>query len=193
MLIGYARVSTSDQHTALQLDALRKAGCERIYEERASGAKFNRPVLWECIDSLRPGDQLTFYKLDRVARSLSDLLRILEGIKDAGASIRSLTEPIDTSSPAGWLMLQILGSMAEFERSLIRERVIAGMSEARARGVRFGRRPLRDEETTAAIVEAFKSGLYTRQGLAQRFGMTKAAANGLLHRELNVKPAKLLK
>lgn len=193
MLIGYARVSTNDQHTALQLEALRRAGCERVYEERASGAKFDRPVLWECIESLLPGDQLTFYKLDRVARSLSDLLRILERVEKTGASIRSLTEPIDTGSPAGRLMLQILGAMAEFERSLIRERVSAGIAEAMARGVRFGPKPLRDEATTTAIVEAFQTGLYTRKGLAQKFGMTKAALNGLLHREINVKGRKLLK
>lgn len=193
MLIGYARVSTNDQHTALQLEALRRAGCERVYEERASGAKFDRPVLWECIESLRPGDQLTFYKLDRVARSLSDLLRILERVEKTGASIRSLTEPIDTGSPAGRLMLQILGAMAEFERSLIRERVSAGIAEAMARGVRFGPKSLRDEATTTAIVEAFQAGLYTRKGLAQKFGMTKAALNGLLHREINVKGRKLLK
>ena len=135
MLIGYARVSTQEQDTALQLGALKAVGVVRIYEEKASGARFDRPVLWECLASLGAGDQFVFYKLDRVARSLSDLLRILDTIERAGASIRSLTEPIESGTPAGRLMLQILGSMAEFERSLIRERSMAGQREAQARGL----------------------------------------------------------
>ena len=107
MLIGYARVSTQDQDTAIQIEAMRVMGVQKIYEEKASGARFDRPVLWECLGSLRSGDQFVFYKLDRVARSLSDLLKILDRVERAGASIRSLTEPIDTCSPAGRLMLQI--------------------------------------------------------------------------------------
>lgn len=94
MLIGYARVSTQEQDTTLQIEALKLAGVQEIFEEKASGAKFNRPVLWKCLRSLKSGDQFVFYKLDRVARSLSDLLRILEAVEKAGASIRSLTEPI---------------------------------------------------------------------------------------------------
>ena len=152
-LVGYARVSTQDQDTALQIQALRSVGCTEIFEEKASGAKFDRKALWQCLDSLKTGDQFVFYKLDRVARSLSDLLKILERVERAGASIRSLTEPINTSTAAGRLMLQILGAMAEFERTLIRERCMAGQREAMARGVHCGRSLSVDESAAAAIVD----------------------------------------
>jgi DNA invertase Pin-like site-specific DNA recombinase len=167
-LVGYARVSTQEQDTALQLEALKAAGVVTVFEEKASGAKFNRPVLWQCLGSLQSGDQFVFYKLDRVARSLSDLLRILEAVEKAGASVRSLTEPIETATPAGRLMLQILGSMAEFERSLIRERSMAGQREARSRGVHCGRKLSVGQDTAAAIVDAYATGLYTFMGVGQR-------------------------
>lgn len=183
MQIGYARVSTQEQDTALQLDALSKAGCERIFQEKASGARFDRPILWQCVESLRSGDQLVFYKLDRVARSLSDLLRILERVEKAGASIRSLTEPIETGSPAGRLMLQILGAMAEFERSLIRERSIAGQKEARSRGVHCGRKLTVDDDTAFAIVEAYQTGLYTLKGVGQRFGVSMSVVKRLVYKK----------
>lgn len=183
MLIGYARVSTQDQDTALQIEAFRAAGVTQIYEEKASGAKFNRPVLWQCLDKLKSGDQLVVYKLDRVARSLADLLRILDKIEKSGASIRSLTEPIDTGSPAGRLMLQILGAMAEFERSLIRERSIAGQREAMSRGVHCGRKPSVDAATAAAIVEAYASGLYTLKGVGQRFGVSESVVKRLVYKK----------
>ncbi len=182
MLVGYARVSTQDQDTALQLEAFKAAGVGKVFQEKASGAKFNRPVLWECLRSLRSGDQFVFYKLDRVARSLSDLLRILEAVERAGASIRSLTEPIETGTPAGRLMLQILGSMAEFERSLIRERSIAGQREAMARGVHCGRRLSVDADTAAAIVECYASGLYTLKGVGQRFGVSDSVVKRLVYK-----------
>ena len=182
MLIGYARVSTQEQDTTLQIEALKLAGVQEIFEEKASGAKFNRPVLWKCLRSLKSGDQFVFYKLDRVARSLSDLLRILEAVEKAGASIRSLTEPIETATPAGRLMLQILGSMAEFERSLIRERSVAGQQEAIARGVHCGRPPTVDAETAAAIVECYRSGLYTLKGVGQRFGVSDSVVKRLVYK-----------
>lgn len=183
MLIGYARVSTQDQDTALQIEAMRAAGVARIFEEKASGAKFDRPVLWECLESLRSGDQFVFYKLDRVARSLSDLLKILDRVERAGASIRSLTEPIDTGSAAGRLMLQILGAMAEFERTLIRERTVAGQREAMARGVHCGRTLSVDAETAAAIVEAYATGLYTLKGVGQRYGVSDSVVKRLVYKK----------
>lgn len=184
---GYARVSTQEQDTALQLEALSRDGCTRIFEEKASGAKFDRAVLWECIGSLRSGDQLVFYKLDRIARSLSDLLLIIDRIEKAGASIKSLTEPIDTASPAGRLMLQILGAMAEFERSLIRERSLAGMKEAISRGIHCGRSCSVDADTAAAIVEAYDSGLHTLKGVGQRFGVSESVVKRLVYKK--TKPA----
>ena len=185
MQIGYARVSTQEQDTALQLEALRQAGCSKIFEEKASGAKFDRPVLWQAIDVLKPGDQLVFYKLDRIARSLSDLLRILERVEKSGASIRSLTEPIDTGSAAGRLMLQILGAMAEFERSLIRERSIAGQREAMARGVHCGRALSVDQATAQAIVETYQTGSYTLKGVGQRFGVSESVVKRLVYKKTN--------
>lgn len=183
MLIGYARVSTQEQDTAMQIEALRNAGVAIIFEEKASGARFDRPVLWACIARLVGGDQLVFYKLDRIARSLSDLLLILKRVEDAGASIRSLTEPIDTGTPAGRLMLQILGAMAEFERSLIRERSIAGQREAMARGVHCGRALSVDQATAAAIVDAYGSGLYTLKGVGQRFGVSESVVKRLVYKK----------
>ncbi|QTD44312.1 recombinase family protein [Ottowia testudinis] len=183
MKIGYARVSTQDQDNAMQLIALKEDGCKRIFEEKASGAKFDRPILWQCIESLKTGDQLVFYKLDRVARSLSDLLQILERVEKSGASIKSLTEPIDTGSAAGRLMLQILGAMAEFERSLIRERSIAGQREARARGKQFGRPLSVDEATASAIVDEYLTGLHTLKGVAQRFGVSPSVVKRLVYKK----------
>ncbi len=183
-LVGYARVSTQEQDTALQLEALKAAGVVTVFEEKASGAKFNRPVLWQCLGSLQSGDQFIFYKLDRVARSLSDLLRILEAVEKAGASVRSLTEPIETATPAGRLMLQILGSMAEFERSLIRERSMAGQREARSRGVHCGRKLSVDQDTAAAIVDAYATGLYTLKGVGQRYGVSPDVVKRLVYKNM---------
>ena len=138
--IGYARVSSKQQETALQLAALRRAGVKLVREEKRSGIKA-RPVLESVLDELQPGDELCAYKIDRLARSLVDLLRILERVRQAGATFRSLTEPIETATPAGRMLVQMLGAIAEFERAIITERCAAGRVEARARGVRFGRRP----------------------------------------------------
>lgn len=135
---GYARVSTAAQETALQLEALKRAGVRAIYVEACSGVG-PRPELQRCLGDMRAGDVLVVWKIDRVARSLGDLLRILERLKAVGASIRSLTEPIDTSTPIGEFTIQILGAVAQLERSIIRERVIAGQCAARAAGQTWGR------------------------------------------------------
>lgn len=137
MLVGYARVSTSEQETRLQLDALRAAGVDCVYEEKASAISA-RPVLGQCLASLKPGDVLVVWKLDRLARSLKHLWALIETLDERGCSIRSLTEPIDTSSALGELVLQILGAVAQFERRLIRERAIAGQVAAYRRGERWG-------------------------------------------------------
>lgn len=129
MLVGYARVSSRLQETDLQLDALRQFGVVKIYQEKASSIGM-RPALQECLKSLCAGDVLVVYKLDRVARSLKDLLQILDRIMSTGAGIRSLTEPLDTSSHMGMFVLQILGAVAQLERSMIRERAIAGQVAA---------------------------------------------------------------
>jgi DNA invertase Pin-like site-specific DNA recombinase len=143
VIYGYARVSTSEQETTLQIDALNRAGVERIYQEKTSSVG-QRPELRRLLPQLKKDDLLIVYKLDRLARSLKDLLNILEQIDKAGCGFRSLTEPIDTVSPAGRLMLNILGSVAEFERSLIRERSIAGQVAA----IKQGRWPGRPKKLT---------------------------------------------
>lgn len=156
--IGYARVSTDGQDTALQIAALRAAGCAVIYEDRASGADYGRPGLHSAIVQLLPGDTLVFWKLDRVARGLSDLLRILERIDARGALVKSLTEPIDTTTPIGVFTLQMLGAFAQLERSVIVERTRAGQAAARARGESWGRPRLVADSATVAAMQAMRSG-----------------------------------
>ena len=139
-LIGYARVSTEDQSLGPQLDALRAAGCAEVFEEFASGASRARPQLAAALKRVRRGDTLMVARIDRLARSLSHLLAVVEAVRAKGVHFRSLADPIDTSGPSGVLVLQMLGAVAEFERSLIRERTKAGLQAARARG-RVGGNP----------------------------------------------------
>lgn len=140
MRIGYARVSTDGQDTAAQVEALRGAGCERIYEERASGGRWDRPELHRLLDQLRPGDTVVVWKLDRLSRSLKDLLTLIDQIERSKATFRSLTESVDTTGPAGRMLVQMLGAFAEFERSLVGQRTRAGLEAARSRGTRLGRK-----------------------------------------------------
>jgi DNA invertase Pin-like site-specific DNA recombinase len=140
MAVGYARVSTQEQDLALQLDALQAAGCARIYTEKASGAQRDRPQLQAALDYMRPDDTLVVWKLDRLARSLRQLLDTVEALHRRQIGLRSLTEAIDTSTPGGTLVFHLFGALAEFERAIIRERTRAGLAAARARG-RTGGRP----------------------------------------------------
>ena len=140
MLIGYARVSTEDQSTVAQAQALREAGCTEIHREQASGGDRSRPVLARLLARMRKGDTLVVVRIDRLARSLSHLLEVIEGLEFKGAHFRSLSDPIDTASPQGRFTLQILGATAEFEKALIRERTIAGLRSAKAQG-RVGGNP----------------------------------------------------
>jgi DNA invertase Pin-like site-specific DNA recombinase len=139
-LIGYARVSTLDQNPQLQIDALLRAGVhpDAIHTEKASGAALKRPVLDWAMDELRPGDTFVVWKLDRLARSVSELINRLEQIRTAGAEFRSLTENIDTTTAIGKLYFHITAAFAEFERNLIRERTSAGVQAALAQGTKFG-------------------------------------------------------
>lgn len=147
MKIGYARVSTTDQNLDLQLIALKEAGCERIFQEKISGAKLNRPELQRLIDHLRPNDIVVVWKLDRLARSTQNLLELADQIKNAEASFCSLSEPwADTTSPSGKMIMTVFAGIAEFERDLIRERTGAGRVAAKQRGVRFGRPEKMNEE-----------------------------------------------
>lgn len=142
MLIGYARVSTAEQNLDLQIDALNKAGCERIYQDVASGARTDRPELAKAIDMTRKGDVLVVWKLDRLGRSLKHLIETMSLIESRKVGFKSLHESIDTTTASGKLIFHIFSSLAEFERALISERTRAGLDAARARG-RLGGRPAR--------------------------------------------------
>jgi DNA invertase Pin-like site-specific DNA recombinase len=157
MLVGYARVSTLEQNLNLQKDALTKAGCEQIFHDRISGATSERPGLTQALDFLRDGDVLVVWKLDRLGRSLKQLIETVSLLGGRGVGFRSLTENIDTTSAGGKLIFHIFGSLAEFERDLIRERTQAGLAAARARG-RVGGRPRAaglNDERKVAIAQAF--------------------------------------
>lgn len=140
MLVGYGRVSTQDQNPALQEDALRAAGCEKLFIEKVSSGKAERPQLRAALEYLREGDTLVVWRLDRLARSLDQLIKTVEDLKARGIDLKSLTESIDTGTPGGMLIFHIFGSIAQFERSIIRERSKAGVAAAKARG-RHGGRP----------------------------------------------------
>jgi len=141
MKIGYARVSTDDQNPDLQLDALNRAGCQKIYVDKASGAKRQRPELNKCLAALDGDDVLIVWKLDRLGRSLHDLIAFLDDLKERKIQFQSLTESIDTETPTGRAMWQMIGILAELERSLIQERTKAGRAAALSRGVKMGRKP----------------------------------------------------
>ena len=152
MKVGYARVSTDGQDTALQIDALKAVGCQRIYQERGvSGAAVKRPQLTKCLRFLQPGDVLVVWKLDRLGRSLSHLLELAQELRDRGVGFSSLSEALDTTTPQGVLIFQIMGALAQFERALLAERTAAGRAAAKKRGVRFGRpRRLTDRQIAHA-------------------------------------------
>ncbi|MEK8027245.1 recombinase family protein [Pseudaquabacterium rugosum] len=168
-LVGYARVSTQDQDTRVQSSALRAAGVRDVVSETRSGAEA-RPALEALLTRLQPGDVLIVYKVDRLARSLADLLRVLQAVTSAGATFRSLTEPLETATPAGRMMVQMLGAFAEFERAIIRERCAAGMAEARRAGVRFGRPPILTSAQRAECADLARQGA-TLSAIARRFGI----------------------
>ena len=174
MLVGYARVSTHEQDAELQRVALREAGCERIFEETASGAQRDRPQLAAALEYMRNGDTLVVWKLDRLARSLKQLIETVERLDESGVGFRSITESIDTTTPGGRLVFHIFGALAEFERSMIRERTMAGLSAARANG-RVGGRPKALSEEDLAIASTLLSNkALTMAQIAKQLGVSPA-------------------
>ena len=173
MKVGYARVSTRDQNTALQNNALKEAGCEKIFEETASGAQRDRPQLQAAISYLRKGDTLVVWKLDRLARSLRQLLETVEELHRRGIGFISVTESIDTTTPGGKLIFHVFGALAEFERDLIRERTTAGLKAAKDRGVKLGRpRSLSDDQIS--IARSLKAaGEMTSSQIAEHLGISR--------------------
>jgi DNA invertase Pin-like site-specific DNA recombinase len=159
MLIGYARVSTDDQTLDLQLDALQKAGCypDKIYPDKISSGKADRPGLKQALDQLRPGDTLVVWRLDRLGRSLQELISLINGIRAKGADFKSLTENMDTNTSGGKLVFHFFGALAEYERSIIRERTNAGLQAARARGRNGGRPKLEVDAAKRKKIEMAKA------------------------------------
>ena len=184
--IGYARISKGDdQNSALQLRALKDAGCERIFEEAASGGRWDRPELHRMIDQLRNGDVVTVWKLDQLSRSLKDLLHLLDRIAAQGADFRSLTENIDTTTPAGRMMMQMIGSFAEFERAMIRERTSAGLAAARAEGRIGGRRKKLDPKKRLEIAESVISGRKSAAEMSRLYEISQPTVSRIVaaHRQ----------
>jgi len=151
--VGYARVSTDDQDLSLQLDALQSAGCAKVFRDTASGAKADRPGLTQALDYVRAADTLVVWRLDRLGRSLTQLIALMTQLQERGVGFRSLTEQIDTTASGGKLIFHIFGALAEFERNLIRERTMAGLQAARARGRQGGRPKLLDTDRKVQMAQ----------------------------------------
>lgn len=174
-IIGYARVSTDDQNLDLQRDALLKAGCAVIYEEKASGKNATeRPELDHCRKALRAGDTLVVWRLDRLGRSLKDLVQIVSELELQSVSFQSITEKIETSSAAGKLIFHVFASLAEFERNLIRERTKAGLEAARARGRTGGRKPVLSDKQLREIRLLLSDPDNQVQDIAKRYGVARS-------------------
>ncbi len=173
-VFGYARVSTADQNLDMQLDALNKAGCERIFSDKVSGKLNSRPELDLMLDQLRPGDKVVVYKLDRLGRNLKHLIDQVEDFKTKGIEFESLQEKISTDSAIGKLTFHVFGAMAEFERSIIRERIIAGQEAGRARG-RNGGRPHYLSEKEVKTLKAIHAAADTPiKDICKMFNISKA-------------------
>lgn len=173
-MIGYCRVSTDTQNLGLQLEALKKAGCERIFQETASGAQRDRPELAKALDYLRPGDVLCVWKLDRLARSLRQLLETGEALAERGIGLRSLTESIDTTTPGGRLVFHVFGALAEFERGIIRERTRAGLENARRQGRKGGRPRAMSDADIAKARAMLAAPEITVDAVAETLGVSAA-------------------
>lgn len=174
MKIGYARVSTKDQEAHLQRDALTEVGCERIFEEKASGAQRDRPELKAALEYLRAGDVLVVWKLDRLARSLRQLIETVEDLQERGIGFVSITEGIDTTSPGGKLVFHVFGALAEFEREMIAERTKAGLKAAKDRGRKLGRPAALSEDQIKMARSMKASGDLSMPQIAKQLGVSRA-------------------
>jgi DNA invertase Pin-like site-specific DNA recombinase len=182
-IIGYARVSSKDQNLDRQIDALTQAGAEKIFSDKLSGKDTKRPGLTQATDYVREGDTLIVLSFDRLARSLSDLLTITNKLAENKVQFRSLHETVDTSTPQGKLFFHLMGSMAEFERSMIAERRTEGIASARARGKTFGRPKVQKPEAWAKEVRAWKRNTQTAVQTYKKLGLSKSVFYSLLKAE----------
>lgn len=190
MKIGYARVSTQEQNLSLQLDALQTSGCTTIYQEKVTGAKKARPELQKLMGQIRAGDVIVIWKLDRLARSLKDLVSLVNEIQEKGAELQSLNDHIDTTTPQGKLTFHLFAALSEFERDIIRERTKAGLAAARARG-RKGGRPKglsKEAQHTAIIAERlYQDGELTVKQICQQLSISRGTFyNYLRHRGVDL-------
>ena len=174
MNIGYARVSTQDQNLALQQDALASC-CEKIFTDTLSGAKADRPGLAAALSHLREGDVLIVWKLDRLGRSLKQLIDVAQDLEKRGIGLRSLQEQIDTTTPGGKLVFHVFGALAEFERDLVRERTNAGLVSARARGRVGGRKPVLTGTKAAAALALYRDGKTPVKDVCATLGVSRSA------------------
>jgi DNA invertase Pin-like site-specific DNA recombinase len=172
MRVGYARISSTDQTPLLQLDALRKARCKPIFTEKKSGRNMERPELARCLETLESGDTLVVWKLDRLGRSLRDLMDIIERLEKNGVQFISLTENIDTTTAIGKYFFHTFGNLAEFERNLIRERTMAGLAAARARGRIGGRKKKTTKKQDEQVKALWVSGRFTATEIAEQFNIS---------------------
>ena len=180
MKIGYARVSTAEQNNDLQIDALQKEGCDKIFEEKASGAQRDRPELKSALEYARAGDTIVVWKLDRLARSLKQLIETVEDLEKREIGFKSITESIDTSTSGGKLIFHIFASLAEFERNIIRERTKAGLESAKARGRTGGRPSKMSEEDIQVAKTLLKNPDITAKEVAKRMGVSFATLYRLI-------------
>jgi len=183
MLVGYARVSTPDQNLALQRDALQQAGCDRLFADVASGVQTERPGLVDALAFLRTGDSLVVWKLDRLGRSLKDLIEQVATLQARQIGLRSLQENIDTTTSGGKLIFHVFGALAEFERDLIRERTQAGLQAARARGHRGGRPKVMDARKAALAQSLYRDRHYSPREICAILKISKTTLYRYLPRE----------
>ena len=181
MLIGYARVSTDDQNLDLQRDALQQAGCERVFEDTASGAKAERVGLVALMEVLRVGDTVVIWRMDRLGRSLKDLIALVERLEAVGVGLRSLQEKIDTTSSGGRLVFHLFGALAEFERNLIRERTQAGLTAARARGRYGGRKKRLDPAKQKIALRLYHERQHTGEEICRMMGVGRSTLYNYLN------------
>jgi DNA invertase Pin-like site-specific DNA recombinase len=182
MIIGYARVSTNDQNLDMQLDAFKKYGCERIYQEKLTGTRIDRPELANLMMILRPGDKVVIYKLDRISRSTKHLIELSEYFDKKRVEFMSIQDSIDTSTPIGRFFFRILASIAELERDIISERTKAGLLSARARG-RNGGRPKVSQKKIELALKMYNSKQYSIREIVKASGVSQATLYRCIHKE----------
>ena len=183
MLIGYARVSTIEQNLDLQLDALKKIGCEKAFEDKIGGTVFDRPGLAQALEHLRSGDTLVVWKLDRLGRSLHNLLKLINELQERGVMFLSIQDGIDTSTSIGQFFFHITGAFAELERNLIKERTKAGLEAARARGKKGGRKPLLSKKQIQMMTEIYNAKSTSIIEICEQFKISRKTFYRYLDKE----------